>query len=171
MTNYGMRILKYKLSNCWSINYICMHDNILFAGLWPWGSCSPLAALDEGAEELSRGLRSQMPVQLSPRHNRLWKTLGWIGSSEWHLICKSLLIYKGNSWRRNLWYHATRLLWCMSTQRRNWAYKWQMYPGCRKKSRNILGPHKTEIFHDFALGISTIWDIITTFFFVLQSPL
>ena len=121
-----------------------MLDNVLFPGLWPWGPCSPLAALDEGAKELSCGLRAQMPVQLSSRHNRLWKMPGWIGSSEWHLISNLWLIYQlmMSNGRYAIVIPCHRLkLWCMPSQQRNWAYKWQMYSGCRKKSRNILGAH------------------------------
>ena len=53
--------------------------------------------------------------------------------------------------------HVTRLLWCISTHRRNWAYKLQMYSGCRTKSRNILGACKTERFLYSAHGLSSIF--------------
>ena len=72
---------------------------------------------------------------------------------KWHLICKLPLIVTISQFM----IHVTRLLWCISTHRRNWAYKLQMYCGCRTKSRNILGAHKTERFLYSAHGLSSIF--------------
>ena len=96
---------------------------ILIAGLWPWRPCTSLAAMDEGAKELSRGLRSQMPVQL----NQAVKDAGM--DRVFSLVSDQQILVDLSTddctMQCSLRLHATDY----HSATRNWAYKWLMYSG------------------------------------------